>query len=131
MPIYNYVCNKIYLRSVFDGITFPEGYVFEDMAIVYCIIDRANTIFVSNAVLYNYVQRVGSITSSYNQTSSINDRFEIWLKMLPFLKKHYYKAYVVVLKITVDQAIDIIAHFYKSLMLTKKQSLSYANIEKI
>lgn len=128
-PVFNFVCNKIFSRTLFEGITFPEGYRFEDIAVTYRLIDRAKTIFVSNAVLYDYLQRDGNITSTYNDVKSISNRFDIWLERLKFLKIHYPEVYMAALKEMADQAVDIIVHFYKSLELTRK-ALSFLEIYK-
>lgn len=119
-PLYNYVCNKIFLKSLFDGIKFPEGYRFEDIAVMYKLFDKAKTIYVSNSILYNYLQRDNNITSTYNDVKSIGDRFEIWIERLGFLRLNYPDVYETALKQVTDQAVDILVHFYKSLKLSRK-----------
>lgn len=119
-PIYNYVCNKIFSCSLFDGIIFPEGYRFEDIAVMYLLFDRAKKIYVSDAILYNYLQRNNNITSTYNETKSIRDRFNLWIDRLKFLKAHYPEVYMTALKEATDQAVDILVHFYKSADLSRK-----------
>lgn len=119
-PIYNYVCNKIFDRHLFEGIEFPEGKNFEDIAVMYKLIDKAENVYVAEHVLYNYLQRDGSITSSYNSLRSIRDRFAVWQERLPFLKNKYHKAYLLALGQCTNQAVDILVHFWKSGKLTQK-----------
>lgn len=53
--------NKLYKSSLFDKIKFPVGRLYEDLATTYKLLDRADTVVVSKAKKYAYVQRNGSI----------------------------------------------------------------------
>lgn len=118
-PVYNYVCNKIFSKSLFDDIKFPESYRFEDIAVMYRLFDKAKTIFVSDDILYNYLQRDNNITSTYNEVKSVGDRFKLWIERLKFLNIYYPEVYKIALKQATDQAVDILVHFYKSIELTR------------
>lgn len=48
---------KLYKSKLFDGITFPEGNLYEDLAIIYKIFDRANTIAYTDYAGYFYMIR--------------------------------------------------------------------------
>ncbi|MBQ9029346.1 glycosyltransferase family 2 protein [Candidatus Saccharibacteria bacterium] len=54
-------CNKIFKRSLFDGITFPEGLNNEDIAVIPLVAARATKITHISAPYYNYIQRESSI----------------------------------------------------------------------
>lgn len=88
-PIASYLCNKLFKRSLFDGFRFPEGRVLQDQAITYLMVLRAGRIYVSNAVLYNYLQHPGSITAttlySLERFASL---FAIWQERLPVLRQY-------------------------------------------
>lgn len=60
---------KLYHRSLFDDIRFPEGKTNEDLAIMMQIFDKCDIIAVNKNKLHNYWIREGSIT-----TSSLNIR---------------------------------------------------------
>lgn len=60
--INNYSWNKIYRRYIFDDIRFPEGRVWEDVAISYKVLLKARRIYCCNERLYYYLQRKDSIT---------------------------------------------------------------------
>ena len=47
-------CNKIYCKSLFDGILFPKGKLYEDSFTTYKLVDRAEKIVYSKAQLYYY-----------------------------------------------------------------------------
>lgn len=120
LPIFNYPCNKLFHRSLFENISFLVGYRFEDVDIMYKLFDRAGEIYVSDAVLYNYLQRGDNFSATYNSVKATKDRVAVWLERLPFLKRKYSKAYSAALKEMTDQSIDILLHFWKSPSLTFK-----------
>lgn len=47
-------CNKLYKAKLFDGISFPEGKLYEDAFTTYKILDRAKKIVFSSTRLYFY-----------------------------------------------------------------------------
>lgn len=69
----NAAWNKLYRRDLFDGICYPEGYVYEDTGTIYKLILRATCIFFLDKVLYCYCARPGSITTIVSP-KVLNDR---------------------------------------------------------
>ena len=61
----NNVWNKLYRRELFDGVLFPEGKNYEDVAVMHRIVDRASAVAVESSVLYHYRIRSESITKTY------------------------------------------------------------------
>jgi glycosyltransferase involved in cell wall biosynthesis len=55
--------NKIYKRSLFDGIRYPVGKIHEDEFITYKLLYKAKKIVYTDAPLYYYLQRPDSIMS--------------------------------------------------------------------
>ena len=85
-----YVWNKFCLRSLYDGVLFPEGEKWEDAATVFYPISRAVRIAVIDRPLYHYRQRDGSITKQAMQDNSIYKwRFLQYRKRYEFLCSHY------------------------------------------
>lgn len=85
----NYLWNKLYKRSLFDGVRFPEGRVLQDQAVVYLMMLRAGRIYVSDAVLYNYLQHPGSITDTISYSLKMfASLFAIWQERLPILRQY-------------------------------------------
>lgn len=67
MPyIYPAACNKLYKRDLFKNIKFTEGIWYEDVEFIYRLLPYLNTITVLEGYYYNYYQREGSITYTYN-----------------------------------------------------------------
>ena len=53
----NALYDKLYRRKLFDGIRFPEGRTFEDLAVLYRIFEAAERIACLPQPLYHYRQR--------------------------------------------------------------------------
>lgn len=68
------VWNKLYRKELWSGIRFPEGSVYEDIAITYRLIDRSRKICVLDLPLYMYRKRPGSI-SNVKSAKNISDYF--------------------------------------------------------
>ncbi len=67
--------DKIYKRSVFEGISFPVGEINEDEPIMLKLLDRCTNVVYTNRVFYHYIHRPESIT-----TSSFSPKKLIWIK---------------------------------------------------
>ncbi|MBR6570374.1 MAG: glycosyltransferase family 2 protein [Clostridia bacterium] len=70
--INHYAWNKMYKRHLFDGICFPEGRLWEDVAISHKLFLRTPQIYCSAERLYYYVQREGSIIRSINEKTLVD-----------------------------------------------------------
>lgn len=73
--------NKLYRKSMFEEISFPSGYLFEDVGTMYKTILRAHSIYFLNESLYYYYYsfRPGSITTSRTQ-KGLHDWIELTLQ---------------------------------------------------
>lgn len=89
--IYNMVTNKLFHRSLFESIRFPEGFFFEDNEVSYRTAHIASRIYVIQDVLYIYMIRNDSITGVLNKsaTKQLMDRFKMRYGRLCFIKEHY------------------------------------------
>lgn len=63
----NYIMNKLYRRKLFDGITFPEGEIFEDISTLYKVVMRADRIAVIDRCMYQYYKHAGSVMDRLNE----------------------------------------------------------------
>ena len=70
----NAAWNKLYRITLFDGIRYPEGMFFEDVATTHRLIYRAEQIAAMDIVLYHYRKRERSI-SSRNDSKKIRDHY--------------------------------------------------------
>ncbi|WP_162213212.1 glycosyltransferase [Nostocoides australiense] len=53
---------KLYRTSLWEGMQFPDGRIHEDEFTTFRVLHRASRVTVTSAVLYNYLQRPGSLT---------------------------------------------------------------------
>ena len=84
----HFLWNKIFKRELFDGIRFPEGELWEDIAVLYLLLDRANRVSLSAEPLYNYVRRPGTIMGS-RKLRGIKWPYLQYKKQYLFLKEKY------------------------------------------
>ncbi len=65
----SYACNKLYRKDFWieNGFKFPKGQYFEDSALVYNVMFKANKVEYVNRAFYNYIKnRPGAITNSFD-----------------------------------------------------------------
>ena len=58
------VCDKLILKSLYDGLEFPSGYIAEDVMVTYKLLSRANKVVNCGQCFYNYYQYSGSMSRS-------------------------------------------------------------------
>ena len=92
--IYNFAWNKIYHKSLFNNIRYPEGRYYEDQGTTYKLFDAAKKIYVAPSMLYHYNRRQESITQavSIGETKDpiiLNDIFDLWCERLDFVERQY------------------------------------------
>lgn len=63
----SFACNKLFKRALFDNEEFPLRLHFEDIATIPQLILKCRTIAKTDQYLYNYFERSGSITQSFNE----------------------------------------------------------------
>ncbi|MBS4197578.1 glycosyltransferase [Lederbergia citri] len=82
------VCNKIFKKSCFENILFPDGRIHEDLSTSYKVFSNAKKVVYSSEIGYMYVKREGSIlTSKFNEKRL--DAFLGWKEIIPFMTQHY------------------------------------------
>ena len=85
-----YACNKFCRRYLYDGVLFPVGEKWEDVATVIYPVSRAGQIAVIDRALYHYRQREDAITKQASRDGSIHMwRFLQYSKRYEFLMANY------------------------------------------
>jgi glycosyltransferase involved in cell wall biosynthesis len=79
---------KLFHRSLFDNVNFPEGKISEDQAIIYKLLDRAERVVYSSVVDYVYVQRLTS-TVHMQRGRLENDAFDFLEEMTQYITDKY------------------------------------------
>lgn len=83
---------KLYKREIFQGIRFTEGRLYEDIDIMHEVFWKSQKIVFTDAKLYGYVHREGSITTKAFSKKDL-DILIIVKKMMAFVadKSNYLK----------------------------------------
>ncbi|QNQ83113.1 glycosyltransferase family 2 protein [Lactobacillus sp. PV037] len=84
----SYTCNKIYKKDLFNDLQFTIGKKFEDLGIMYKVVDRADKIAFIDEYLYFYFQRSDSLMHSTN-IKDIKDAFDFRYNQFNFIEKKY------------------------------------------
>lgn len=87
--ILSFAWNKIYKASLFDGIRYPEGRLYEDVGTTYKLFDKANAVFLASGVTYNYQKREDSILGKKMKAKDAIDWFDLEMERHDFLLKRY------------------------------------------
>lgn len=91
----NEACNKLYHRSILEGVTFPEGRWYEDLSLIPTLLMRAKSIGQVSKYGYYYLQREGAITKTYDKRIlDICLAFDDILRENNWNKKEYTRLYV-------------------------------------
>lgn len=70
----NAAWNKIYRKHLFNNISYPEGFLYEDTGTTYKLVHKASRFFFLDQVLYYQRIRPGSITNTPISRKVLNDR---------------------------------------------------------
>lgn len=60
----SHACDKLYSKSIFNGVRYPVGRIYEDMFTTYRLFENANKVIFSDYVGYNYFQREDGIVNN-------------------------------------------------------------------
>lgn len=85
----NYIVNKLYKKSVFDGISFPENKLFEDAYTMFRILDHVNKVAIEMGTNYHYYIRNDSITGNYEENFQNYDLLNANLEKAHFICENY------------------------------------------
>ncbi|MBR2289251.1 MAG: glycosyltransferase family 2 protein [Clostridia bacterium] len=86
--IQSYTWNKLFKRELFDGLQFPTGKNFEDIATLLLIFERANKVVLWENPKYYYLRRDDSIVGVRN-TKTYTDYLEVIYDKYLYLKDKY------------------------------------------
>lgn len=87
----NFAWNKIYKKGLFEGeerICFPKGSSYEDVAVMYLLMDRCDKIVIMEKPLYHYEYRDTGITGA-RKMKDLLDHCEIRYRRLKWSQMAY------------------------------------------
>ena len=117
--------SKMYRRKFFEDVIFPVGMLYEDSAIMYKIFEKAKTIVYSNAKIYAYFHRNGSITTQKFD----NRNFDI-LIIAEEIFSHYSNNSIIV-KSAMSYYVVAALRLYLNCPNQKKYNIQIKKIKKI
>ena len=85
----SYCCNKLFRKSLFQNVYFPDGHLYEDVGTVYKVVWNAENIYYLPKTLYNYCSHPGSITTLRSHQACV-DWVGMRLRMLQDLSAWGY-----------------------------------------
>ncbi|TCC97278.1 glycosyltransferase family 2 protein [Pedobacter hiemivivus] len=134
-----HICKILIDKKLFSDIKFPEGKIYEDVLTLPYLLYKTNNVTFIDDILYNYYQRSGSITKSYNpkleevidQLSLMDHHFSEILssKLLTQFKRYTYLTYHVIICHTIYYSVDF--EKSKAVLLKIKKALSLTTLLKI
>lgn len=68
------VWNKLYKKSLWESVRFPDGHVYEEVRTIYQILDLSESVYICGDLLYLHRKRRGSITETCSQ-KNVSDWF--------------------------------------------------------
>lgn len=80
-------CNKLFARYLFEGVVFPIGRVYEDIAVMHIVFSKADTIVCLPSEMYNYIIHEESTSFQMNSRWAFGlfrafaDRYEFMLSI--------------------------------------------------
>lgn len=89
--MHSYACNKIFKKSLWDGIRFPAGKYFEDLHTIPYVLEKCRKAVKSDIGMYHYCDgNSGAITKQFSLANQ-RDLFEAFLRLYAYLtdKLHY------------------------------------------
>jgi len=81
------IWDKLYRKDLWKDIRFPDGHIWEDIDVVYRIIDRCKCVRIIDHILYFYRMRPGSITHT-NTKQSCKDYILAWDHLAMFVEEN-------------------------------------------
>lgn len=117
----SYLWDKLWRKELFEDIVFPEGKVFEDIAVVYKVFGRANRILCLPEAKYNYLQRTDSIVGSQKLKSRIA-RFDAEYERLNNVIKSLPQYSDILISKCIEAAVNVWISYYS---VPKEQREAY------
>lgn len=114
--------DKLYLRSLFDNLRYPVGRVFEDVALTYKVLAKAQKIGYLHKPFYHYVKRKNSIIGTSFSAQKRWDRFLAHQERVRFAEMMNLEAYESCRALAVRQALSVLTSHYVDKSLSKEQA---------
>ncbi len=102
-------CNKLYKRELFEGLSYPEGKIYEDSAIMQDVLCKASVIAETDRKLYLYHRETTGITRSLYTEEKLDEVLHAKQRMVFFEEKRETYLYNLARK---QYCITLLKHYY-------------------
>ena len=85
-------CQKLYRKSLFDSVKFPEGKIYEDAFVILDLIVQCSRVSMTSEQMYYYVHRKNSITTSHFKNQDF-DELEAWKRNQALVQQYFPHLY--------------------------------------
>lgn len=99
-------CDKLFKKTLFDGVLFPKGKIHEDIFIMHQIIEKSTIVVRTGVPLYHYVNRTNSITKSNFSKKNLEyieahkdayQKYKQDLKLKSYVQLFFLKSHIVII----------------------------------
>lgn len=88
--LHNYAWDKLYKRTLFEGLHYPEGVLYEDIAFTYKVLARCTKVVIYALPKYHYTVRPGSIVSARYAVQRNYSYFCAEEQLMTYMVEHGY-----------------------------------------
>lgn len=114
------LCNKLFRKSCFNEISFPEGRIHEDLSTAYKLFANADKVVYINYVGYIYVKRNNSILTKKYEEKRL-DAFIGWNEIICFMSNKYPNLMDTVISCFAYMVIDHIYYIFNQVDNRKRK----------
>jgi glycosyltransferase involved in cell wall biosynthesis len=123
------LCNKLFKKSCFTDVVFPDGRIHEDLATTYKLFAAAEKSIYTNYIGYIYVKRQNSIlTAKYHEKRL--QAFLGWDEIIHFMNLNYSHLSTEYVSCFVYASIDHIYYIYNQVQNTRDQERYLLELQK-
>lgn len=124
------LCNKLFNRKIFDGVSFPVGRIHEDLSTTYKLFAKAKKVVYLNFIGYVYVRQEESILTTPYYEKRL-DALIGWDEILNFFRFKYVKLFDTVNSCFIYSCFDHIYLIINQIEDSKKMRDYLASIQLI
>jgi len=124
------LCNKLFSKTCFKNVQFPEGRIHEDLSTTYKIFSNSRKAVYKNYIGYIYVKRNNSILTSRFSEKRL-DSFMGWDEILLFMSKKYPQLMGEVLDSFTFWCVDNLYYIINQVESKKKKKEYLSSIQRI
>jgi glycosyltransferase involved in cell wall biosynthesis len=114
------LCNKLFKKSCFKDVVFPEGRIHEDLATTYKLFAAAGKSIYTNYIGYIYVKRQNSILTAKYHGKRLQ-AFLGWDEIIHFMNLNYSQLSSEYISCFIYASIDHIHYIYNQVQNTRDQ----------